>query len=256
MQRAIKCVLGAMENNTHYPSTTDADASLPRRQQRFGEVLAQFALFQGMGINDLTQVMDRTKFDFRKYPAGKKIVKAGEVCHELLMITHGTLKQVTTHTDGHFDVEETIEAPYIIQPESLFGLSRKYRSTIKSATAVNMISLNKREVNILLETIQVFRINMLNILSAQSQHLLSAPWTEHPQSLRHLLLLFFIHHSTHLQGEKTFRLLMKQLAEMHGCKTLAISKVLNDMKNEELLQLSRGKIVIPDITALIEATKH
>ena len=47
-----------MENNTHYPSPTDANASLPRRQQRFGEVLAQFALFQGMGINDLAQVMD------------------------------------------------------------------------------------------------------------------------------------------------------------------------------------------------------
>ena len=244
-----------MENNTHYPSLTDANASLPRRQQRFGEVLAQFALFQGMGINDLTQVMDRTKFDFRKYPAGKKIVKAGEVCHELLMITHGTLKQVTTHTDGHFDVEETVEAPYIIQPESLFGLSRKYRSTIKSATAVNMISLNKREVNILLETIQVFRINMLNTISAQSQSLLDRIWTESPQSLRDLLLMFFIHHSTYPQGEKIFHLLMQQLAEMHGCKRLAVSKALNRMKSEGLLQLSRGKIVIPEINALIKAVK-
>lgn len=244
-----------MEDKTHHPETTATNDAMHNRHQRFGEVLAQFALFQGMSIDDLAQVMNRTKFDFRKYPAGKKIVKAGEVCHELLMITHGTMKQVTTHTNGKFDVEETITAPCIIQPESLFGLARRYRSTIKSETAVNLISLNKREVNILLETIQVFRINMLNTISAQSQSLLDRVWTESPQSLRDLLLMFFIHHSTYPQGEKIFHLLMQQLAEMHGCKRLAVSKALNRMKSEGLLQLSRGKIVIPEINALIKAVK-
>ncbi|MGN0220826.1 MAG: Crp/Fnr family transcriptional regulator [Prevotella sp.] len=227
-----------------------------RAQQRFGEVLAQFTLFKGMSIGDLTQVMDHTKFDFRKYAAGKRIVKAGEVCHELLMITHGTLKLVSTHSNAHFEVEETIEAPYIIQPENLFGLPRRYRSTVSAETPVNLISLNKREVNILLETIEVFRINLLNTVSAQSQWLLNEPWTAYPQSLRDMLQTFFIRHCVQPQGEKTFRILMKQLAEMHGCKKLTVSKVLNEMKNEGLVLLSRGKIVIPEITALAETSNQ
>lgn len=239
MQMETKCARGPMEN---------------KAQQRFGEVLAQFTLFKGMSISDLTQVMDRTKFDFRKYPAGKRIVKAGEVCHELLMVTHGTLRLVTTHGKGHFAVEETIDAPYIIQPENLYGLPRRYRSTVNSETAVNLISLNKREVNILLETIEVFRINLLNTLSTQSQVLLNEPWAASPQSLRDMLQAFFVRHCVQPQGEKTFHILMRQLAEMHGCKKLTVSKVLNAMKDEGLVRLSRGKIVIPEINALAETS--
>ena len=153
--------------------------------------LLQFTLFQGMSHADLMEVVGHTKFNFSKQPVGQRIVKEGDICDHLIFLTTGALSVETVSDDHTCRVCEVINAPYVIQPEQLFGLTQRYTSTFKTCDDCSLITIDKQEVLLLLETQLVFRLNMLNSLAADSQRLRHRAWRSAPQSLRNRITRFF-----------------------------------------------------------------
>ena len=213
--------------------------------------LLQFTLFQGMSHADLMEVVGHTKFDFSKHPMGQRIVKDGDVCDRLIFLTTGSLSVETVSYDHTCRVSETVNAPYAIQTEQLFGLTQRYTSTFKTLTDCSFITIDKQEVMLLLETQLVFRLNMLNMLAADSQRLRQRVWRSAPQSLRERIIRFFFSRCNYPAGPKTFYILMKQLANELNDSRLDISHTLNDMQDEGLLTLHRGRIQIPMLERLL-----
>ena len=144
-----------------------------------------------------------------------------------------------------------MEAPYTIQPERIFGLSQRYVSNIKTITDCNFITIDKQEVMLLLETQLVFRLNMLNILAAETQRLSHHAWRSAPKTLHQRIIRFFFSRCLHPAGHKTFYLLMNQLAAELNDSRLDISRALNDMQSQGLLTLHRGRIEIPMLERLL-----
>ena len=87
--------------------------------------LLQFTLFQGMSLADLMQVAGHTKFGFSKLVSGKRLVREGDPCTHLIFLTSGTLRVDTLSDDYTCRVSETVSAPYIIQPERIFGVNQR-----------------------------------------------------------------------------------------------------------------------------------
>ena len=103
--------------------------------------LLQFPLFQGMSYAELMQVVAHTKMGFVKMTAGQRIVREGDVCNPLYFLINGTMK-AETGSDGHsYSVEEDISAPYMIQPERLFGMYQRYSSSFKTVTPCHFRSI-------------------------------------------------------------------------------------------------------------------
>ena len=190
--------------------------------------LLQFSLFQGMSRADLMEVVTHTKFGFSKLAAGKTVVKEGNDCKQLFFLTNGTIECETQNDDRTCRVVESISAPYTLQPERLFGLTQRYTSTFKTITSCNLITLDKQEVLLLLETQLVFRLNMLNLLAAD-----------------------FFSRCIYPAGPKTFYILMQQLGRELNDSRLDISKVLNEMQSDNLISLHRGRIEIPTLEQLL-----
>ena len=94
--------------------------------------LLRFSLFQGMSHADLMEVVTHTKLGFMKLQQGKHLVKEGDSCTHLTFLTHGSLQCETLSDDGGCRVVETVKAPYIVQPDRLFGLSQRYSSTFRA----------------------------------------------------------------------------------------------------------------------------
>ena len=220
--------------------------------EQAGKRLLAFPLFQGMSNDELTSVLAHTKFGFVKYPEGKRIIKAGEACRHLLFLTHGKLKVTTSSISPNFSVEETITAPTIIQPECLFGLPQRLRSTFVALEPVNLITLDKKEVLSLCSKFLAFQLNLFNFMSAKCQRALLDPWDNHPATLRQHVANFLIRHCQMPTGKKIFNILMRQLANEINDSRLDVSKTLNEMEEEGLLILSRGKITVPAIERIIE----
>ena len=213
--------------------------------------LLRFSLFQGMSHADLMEVVTHTKLGFNKLPNGKNIAKEGEICTHLTFLTHGSLQCETVSDDGSCKVVESIKAPYIIQPDRLFGLSQRYSSTFKTSSPCNFITIDKQEVFLLLETQLVFRLNLLNILATENQRLHRRAWRTAPKSLRERLVRYFFSRCLYPAGPKTFYVLMKQIADDLNDSRLDISRALNDMQRDQQLTLHRGRIEIPSLERLL-----
>ena len=213
--------------------------------------LLQFTLFQGMSRADLMEVVTHTKFGFTKVAAGKRIVKDGDKCTHLYFLTTGTLECETLSDDHCCRVVERISAPYTLQPERIFGLSQSYSSSFKAIEPCNLITLDKQEVILLLETQLVFRLNMFNLLAAHAQRLEHRAWRSAPQSLRERIIRFFFSRCLYPAGPKTFYILMQQIAQELNDSRLDISNALNQMQADQMITLHRGRIEIPMLERLL-----
>ncbi len=213
--------------------------------------LLQFTLFQGMSHADLMQVAGHTKFGFSKLPAGKRLVREGDPCTHLYFLTSGTLSAETETDDHSYRVVEQINAPFTVQPEHLFGINQRYTTTFRTQSPCNFITLDKQEVLLLLDTQLVFRLNMLNLSTTETQRLRHNLWRQAPHSLRDRIIRFFFSHCLYPAGSKTFYILMNQLAAELNDSRLDISHALNRLQDDGMLILHRGRIEIPLIERLL-----
>jgi CRP-like cAMP-binding protein len=215
--------------------------------------LLQFPLFQGMSRDDLELVAGHTRFGFSKVESEKTIVKDGEACTHLFFLIAGSVRVDSFSDDHGYRVVEQMQAPYMLQPEAIFGYSQRYTHTFVALTEASFITIDKEEVVRLSEDFLVFRLNLLNIFATQSQKLNKQPWRQCPQSLRERVVRFFVQHSIYPAGSKTFYILMTRLAAELNESRLEISRTLNEMQDEGLLTLHRGRIEIASLEHLLMA---
>lgn len=216
-------------------------------------MLLQFRFFQGMGRGELMQVVSKTKFDFINIPAGKRFIKEGDRCGRLMLLINGSVRTETAADDRSYAVGEEHDAPYAFAPERLFGLDQRYRSTYYAKTDISIIAIDKKDIVSLSNNLTIFRINMFNMLSAQTQKLTDHHWNRCPRSLRERIVRFFTTHCTRPAGYKTFKIRMTQLAAELNDSRINISVALNSMQDDGLIILSRGLITIPKLEKVIGA---
>ncbi|MBE6272167.1 MAG: Crp/Fnr family transcriptional regulator [Prevotella ruminicola] len=213
--------------------------------------LLQFPLFQGMSRDDLEIVAGHIRFGFLKLTAGKTVMKSGDNCRQLYFLINGSLKVRSFADDYGYHVEELISAPYIIQLESVFGYNQRYTRDFIAQTDVNFLTLDKEEVVRLTEDFLVFRLNMINHFATQTQKQMRQMWYRAPQSLEDRVVRFLTQRCLYPAGHKTFNILMTRLAEEVNDSRLNVSRILNDMQHRGLIELSRGKIEIPQLERLL-----
>ena len=212
--------------------------------------LLQFQLFQGMSRNELLQLAGNTRFGFQKLQPGKLLIHEGDDCQQLFFLIKGQTI-VEHYSDDHaYHVTEWLSAPWLLQPEALFGLSPRYTLTARANTETHFFTLSKDEVLRLLDDFLIVRLNLLNLLATQSQRYQRSAWRRTPRTLEERIARFFTSHAIYPAGLKEIHILMEQLAAEVTDTRLNVSRVLNDMQRRNLIQLHRGRIVIPMLERL------
>lgn len=209
--------------------------------------LLKFQLFQGLSRTELLQMAGNTKFGFLKLSDDMQVVTDGSPCEQLFFLISGRLSLTTRSVDGGYAVVEELSAPWIIQPDVLFGVSPRFTCSARTVSESHFITLSKSEVIRLLDSFLIVRLNMLNLLATLSQRRQLQQWRRPPLTLRGRIVRFLLDHSIYPAGHKEFRILMTRLAEEVGDSRLDVSRTLNKMQDEGLLTLRRGRIVVPSL---------
>ncbi len=231
---------------------------------RIYDHLLQFSLFQGLSRSELLQMAGNTKFGFLKLPAGKTIVSDGDLCTQLFFLISGSLKLSTSCDDHGYRVTEQLSAPWLIQPEALFGISPRYSCTatvvggggqsvggdLQSPNEAHFITLSKDEVLRLTDDFLIIRLNYLNLMATLTQRRTRQAWHRSPSDLRQRIARFLTDHCTYPAGRKTIHILMERLAQEVNDNRLHVSQALNAMQADGLLKLHRGRIEIPSLERL------
>jgi DNA-binding transcriptional ArsR family regulator len=213
--------------------------------------LQQLPLFQGMSSSDLTNVIAHTKFGFIKVAKDKMAIKEGEICTNLVFLLNGTLKVESVSDDHSYKITEILDAPSILQPERLFGLNQRYTRTFIAETDVNFMMLDKSEAMKLTNDFIIFKLNLLNILSTQTQKITHISFRKCPADIRQRIIRFIEDRCMRPAGEKEILIHMESLAEEINESRLNVSKVLNSLNDEKLIELHRGGIFIPALEKLL-----
>lgn len=213
--------------------------------------LLKFALFQGLSRDNLAQVAGQTKFGFLKVAAGQVVVSEDDACTQLYFMLSGLLRADTRSDDRSYSVVELLQAPFILQPEAIFGYNQRYTHTFSAQADCGFITIGKDEVMRLSEEFLVFRLNLLNLYATQSQKLLRQPWRHRPDTLADRIVRFLSQRCVYPAGPKTFYILMTQLADELGDSRLDISRALNQLQRDGLLHLHRGRIEVPHMEHLL-----
>lgn len=217
-------------------------------------LLLELPLFQGLSSSDLQEVVAHTRFDFTKAKEETVIIHENKACDGIVFLLNGKVMTERKANNNSYRVHETVHAPVVFGLESLFGLSPYYNKTYTTLTTCHMLTLSKNEVLKLSRQFLVFHLNLMNLISTQLQRYERLQWHQSSESVRILIIRFFLRHCQHPAGDKTFFIRMEDLArEIHDSR-LDVSRALNAMQQEGLLTLSRGKIHIPAIEKLVHQT--
>ena len=215
------------------------------------EKLLMLPLFQGMSSSEITSVAGKTKFAFHRVAKGKKVVSEGDPCQNLLFLLEGSLQVTSRADDNSYSMVEELAAPDVIQPERIFGLTQRYSKTFVALTECRLVSVSKAEMLRLSEEHMIFQLNLLNIISTQSQRITHQPWRVHPQGIRNKIIRFVETHSMRPAGEKTLYIKMETLATLIAESRLNVSRELNAMQHEGLISITRGIIRVPALEKLL-----
>lgn len=209
------------------------------------DILLQLPLFQGLAVEDFTRILEKVKLHFAKQKTGETLVQEGTPCDRLIFILKGNIATTTKSVQEHYSLTEYFEAPYLIEPQSLFGLYTTYSARYTATTPINSISINKEAVINDLLKYEIFRLNYLNIVSSQLQLLNKSTWGYTPDNVEARISNFIRTHLKRLQGSKSLKIKMEDLATIVNDTRNGVSKALNNMQDKGLLELHRGEIVIP-----------
>ena len=137
------------------------------------DLMLELPIFQGLSHEQLTTILEKVPFHFKKYKSNEYLIHSGESCDQIVFLLSGRVRVVTPAFRDTIIIAEDYEAPHTISFYNLFGRDTTTRSSIYAQGAVGVMSLDKENFLRMISSNQLMLINVLNILSshAQMQHM-------------------------------------------------------------------------------------
>lgn len=215
------------------------------------DTLLSLPLFQGMSQADFNSLLQKIRLDFVRYEEGSTIISAGERCKSFAFLINGTVESSREGMEGSMSFMEQIDAPFLIEPYSMFGRAGSYQRTYTAVTPCSFLMVDKQYIYTELGKYNICRMNLLNILSGRVQLLDSHVWAMEGTDLRGRIIRFIKGLSDIQNGTKKLIIKMNDLALLMDATRLNVSRELNNLEAQGLISLRRKEIFIPALENLI-----
>ena len=217
------------------------------------DTLTALPLFQGIGKSELTQFSTsvphrivqyaegenlaeqdhpcaRVTRNCVQYAEGENLAEQDHPCRQLILAFRGTIGMRTRSDNNRFAFYERLQSPVALQPEALYGITPRYTHTYTAQTDIRALIIPKDGVTLLFSRFEVFRLNMINLLSTYIYR--QGRWLWH-----------------NLSGNTEKRI----VNFIHSRSVYPAARALNRLQKENLVLLKRRKIIIPALEKLIQA---
>lgn len=215
------------------------------------DTLLQLPMFQGLGKNDITEILTKVKFHFQKHQPGECICVQDEKCSEVCFLLRGTVMAETSSRDKVYLFCEQLPVPHVIELYSLFGISPRYHSTYRAVSEVHTLTIDKQYLLGELNSYIPCGFNFSNIICTRAQYLYQRIWSDVTGGLRDRFIQFLLLRSSRPAGYKLIRIKMEDLAALLGDSRINVSRLLNALQDEGLVSLKRKEIEIPALEKLL-----
>ncbi len=210
------------------------------------DVLLQLPIFQGVSRNKISELIEKMKFHFLKYPDGEKIVTSGEECNHLKFLISGEIRSELITQNEKMRISEKIQAPNVLAPEHLFGRDTYFPANLYASGTVGIMQIEKASVVQMLQEEPIFLINLLNILSRKSQKALESFTALSSNDLKERLAFWVL--SLTQQKSTDIRIICKQkdLYSFFGVQRSVFLSTLDELKDSGIIDYNAKEILVLD----------
>lgn len=214
------------------------------------DLLLQLPLFQGINRTRLAELIEKTKFHFLKYPAGNQIVMHEEPCTHLKFLISGKIRTELTNSNGKIRILEEFEAPNVIAPNFLFGAITHYPYDIFAVEDTGIMQIDKPTFISLMQTEEIFLLNMLNITSNKSQKTLDSFSFFTSGDMKGKLASWILNFTNRKGNNIKIICKQKDLYTFFGVQRTVFMYALNELKEMNIIDFNMKEISILDRYAL------
>lgn len=215
------------------------------------ELLTKLPLLQGISGKELAHIESVIGMEVNEVPPmSRPLIRQNDPCTHLIFLATGKMMRHFKSDDGLFQTKSILQAPTILEPHNLYGLDCRFRCSYTPLQDVSIITVRKGDVMQQLMKTEIFRINYFNMLSAiihkkEAQLQPQLNLTISQKTTRFLQRLF-----ADCNGQVEIAIKMTDLANYIGETRLNTSRELNRLEKENIIELKRSLIVIPEIERL------
>ena len=208
-------------------------------------------LFKDFNNQEINQFLISSQYRTIDYQSGQVIAIEGEPLTEIGLVLDGIVEIQKNYSSGKTVVINQLGIGNIFGEVAIFSSKKVYPSTISSATKSKIMFVNK--INVLKICLQNKKLlkNLLQLLSEKILILDQRLKFLSGETIRQKICLYLLEHYREQQALKIHIALSREkMAEQFGVTRPSLSRELNKMKLEGLIDLDKHTITIKALSAL------
>lgn len=133
------------------------------------DTIMDLPLFKGIGEEQLSQMLEKTKIEFLKFEDGDILALPHQQVKSIDFILSGKARNSYTMENFPIEIREILSHGNMIAPIRLFGLDTVYASKCEAIGNVSVLRVEKSQYMKILMTDKIYILNFVNYLSAAAQ---------------------------------------------------------------------------------------
>lgn len=216
------------------------------------KLLKNVNLFNGFSENELMKIFNNN-YTIKSYNKNSIIYMQNEKCKTLDIILDGIISIQKIDSEGNMLSINDFTNGEIIGENLLFSIKNIYPMTIIAKSNVEMLHINRELILLLCQSNKSFLLGFLQSLSSKALILSDKIMSLSMKTLRQCIIDFLLF-EYYAQNSTEIKLNMskKDLAEKFGVQRSSLSRELNKMRNDDLIDFNAKCIFIKDIKILNE----
>lgn len=208
-------------------------------------VLKGFDLFEAIKKEDLQSFFTKYCYKLKSYAQGAIIHLQNEKCTTVDIIIQGKLSVQKIDKAGNVLIVEDFTSGAVLGANLIFGGNNYYPLTVIAEQQVLLLHLSKRFILELCKKDENFLLAFLKIISNRMQILAGTIKKISYQTIRNQIISY-LNYEYYLQKNVTIKLRYskKELAQRFGVARSSLSRELNKMRQEGLVEYDAKTITI------------
>ena len=214
------------------------------------EDLASCPICSRIQIDDTEQFLLDLKCSIKSYAKNELIVRQGDICDSLYMLTLGSVKTEMITENGNILGIEIIKAPRPLAPAFLFSDNNHFPVDVTALEEVEIMKIPKDEILRLMMTNPDFMKQFLTHNSNRTQFLTNRLQLLSIKTIKGKIAHFLLESMT--DEGKTFSINRNQteLAEFFGVARPSLARSLSEMIQDGIIRIDKKQFTILDSKSL------
>lgn len=223
---------------------------------KYIDALVSQNLFSSFTADELLRILKREHYEIKRYDKGQLIHLQNEVCKEVDIILEGEVSVQNIIENGNVLTIGVFSTCDIIGANLIYSSSNFYTMTVMSTDVTTVLHMSKELILTLCKRSEHFMLGFMQVISDRSIVLADKINTISLKTIRKSII-DFLKYEYHIQKNSVIKLHIskKDLAERLGIQRSSLSRELNKMRHDHLIEYDAKSISIKDLNLILGTRK-